>query len=305
MNGSISTALTKLLADNGISLIVTSRRDHAVWVFDATGVRQMYVRSPYGVAVLPGSITVASDLELWSWKDDGAGNYTEDWTIKPAKRLWAHDLASVGTTLYMTASHQNAIITIDGRRIRTLWTPPFIDTNVLSNQCNLNGVAIRDAAPRYVSMFTQRAGDASWREGVINQGAVWDITTNAPVVTNLTAPHSPRFIGGTLYVCDSGRGTILKGDTVLATLPGFTRGLCSVAANTLVVGTSLSNLTAAHGEGLPIDDDAHNVCGLYAVNATTGDSTQLHVFEYAREVHDVQVIHHPTVTLAEFYGASG
>jgi len=45
-------------------------------------------------------------------------------------------------------------------------------------------------------------------------------------------PHSPRLVGEELYLLNGGKGEVLRIDrvsgegTVLATLPGFTHGLC-------------------------------------------------------------------------------
>ncbi len=88
-------------------------------------------------------------------------------------------------------------------------------------------------------------------------------------------PHSPRVAGGALWVLDSGEGALLRVDrasgarTVIARLPGFTRGLCLVGKHALV-GLSRIREAKVFG-GLAIAAHLPQlVCGVAIVNVETG-----------------------------------
>ena len=78
------------------------------------------------------------------------------------------------------------------------------------------------------------------------------------ITRGLSMPHSPRWYGGRLWVCESGAGTLGYIDPntgkyePIAEVPGFTRGL-DFAGNLAFVGLSQVRESAVFS-GIPITE---------------------------------------------------
>ena len=121
-----------------------------------------------------------------------------DWD--KAGRLWAVN------TLF------SCLVTIDDTySFQSRWMPPFIKSlEDSSNICHLNGMAMVDGMPRYVSLFGQTTTTKGWRNGVENNGLIMDIENNEVVAHSLPMPHSPRWFDGQLYCLLSATGQLIK-----------------------------------------------------------------------------------------------
>lgn len=74
------------------------------------------------------------------------------------------------------------------------------------DKCHLNGLAIADGKPAYVTVCSCTDTAAGWRQNRHSGGAVIDVRTNEIVCTGLSMPHSPRFYPGKLWLLNSGSG---------------------------------------------------------------------------------------------------
>jgi uncharacterized protein (TIGR03032 family) len=124
-----------------------------------------------------------------------------------------------------------------------LWRPPFISKLAAEDRCHLNGLAMRDGAPAYVSAVAATDVADGWREHRRDGGVVVDVGTSETVCSGLSMPHSPRLHDGTLYILNSGTGHFgsieLQRKTFepVAFCPGYLRGLV-FADRFAVVGVS-------------------------------------------------------------------
>ncbi|MBU2871899.1 TIGR03032 family protein [Colwellia sp. E2M01] len=111
------------------------------------------------------------------------------------------------------------------------WKPHFISELVPEDRCHLNGMALKDGKPAYVTTFSTYDKSGLWRKGAKFNGTLMDVESNSIVVEELTMPHSPRWHENKVYFCNSGHGQICsyepqqKTTEVLAEVPGFTRGM--------------------------------------------------------------------------------
>jgi len=111
------------------------------------------------------------------------------------------------------------------------WKPPFISKLVPEDRCHLNGMAMRDGRPRYVTTFNRRDSRDSWVSSDESEGTLIDVATNEILMDGLSMPHSPRWYRDRVYLCDSGRGEILEYDphtrqsSRVIKLQGFPRGM--------------------------------------------------------------------------------
>jgi len=162
---------------------------------------------------------------------------------------------------------------------RPLWRPPFISRLAPEDRCHLNGLAVVDGQPRYVSMHARSDVADGWRDFRERGGTIMDCQSNEIVCEGLSMPHSPRWHAGKLWVLNSGTGFL--GTIDLSTgkfepvtfLPGYARGL-AFHGNAAIVGLSKPRREHAF-QGLPLEDNlrtrtAAARCGFCIVELRTG-----------------------------------
>ena len=175
------------------------------------------------------------------------------------------------------------------------WKPPWITRLAAEDRCHLNGLAIVNGQPRFVTALSQTDTAGGWREHQGTSGVLWDLKTNDAVVTGLSMPHSPRWHNGKLWVLQSGIGSLATVDVATGTvqevarLPGFTRGLTFIGRYALV---GLSQVRESVFTGLPITGTAdQRNCGLWIVDTETGEISGFLRFDGAvQEIFDVAVL---------------
>ena len=112
-----------------------------------------------------------------------------------------------------------------------VWKPPFISDLTPDDRCHLNGLAMVEEEPCFVSALGQTNHGKGWREGVINGGILIHVGTGEIIATHLLMPHSPRMHDGKLFVLFSATGELACINTengkyeIITRLPGFTRGM--------------------------------------------------------------------------------
>src|SRR5205085_7909096 len=111
------------------------------------------------------------------------------------------------------------------------WRPPFVTAWAAEDRCHLNGMALVDGRPAYVTALGRTDTPRGWRENKRNGGVLLTVPGGEVVAERLSMPHSPRWYGGNLLLLESGTGTLGMVDIPtgryepIARLPGFTRGL--------------------------------------------------------------------------------
>ncbi len=162
---------------------------------------------------------------------------------------------------------------------KAIWKPSFISKLAPEDRCHLNGLAMVDGRPKYVSAVCKSDSVDGWRDRRHDGGVIIDIETDEVVCEGLSMPHSPRWANGKLWVLNAGSGHLgwvdfeKKKFVPLAFLPGFGRGL-SIVGNVAAVG--LSKPRNKRFEGLQLDDelakhDAEPWCGVQIISLVNGD----------------------------------
>ncbi len=112
------------------------------------------------------------------------------------------------------------------------WKPSFITELVPEDRCHLNGMAMKEGKPKYVTTFNKSNERDSWvKNNDRHDGTLIDVDTNEILLDGLIMPHSPRYYNGRVYVCESGTGKVLAYDpetrkvSEVIKLQGFPRGL--------------------------------------------------------------------------------
>jgi uncharacterized protein (TIGR03032 family) len=178
---------------------------------------------------------------------------------------------------------------------KPLWRPRFISKLAPEDRCHLNGLAMRNGAPQYVTAVSRSDVVDGWRERRHEGGVIIDVETDRVVTEDLSMPHSPRLANGALWVLDSGRGYLCRVDEAsgaierIAFCPGFLRGL-AFWRHFALVATSLPRDSTFQGlelEGNLKARDGEARCGAFIVDTRNGDLLHWIRFEGAvRELFD-------------------
>jgi len=140
---------------------------------------------------------------------------------------------------------------------KPIWKPNFISQIVPEDRCHLNGLAMVDGRPKYVSAVCRSDVVDGWRDRRHDGGIIIDIETDEIVAEGLSMPHSPRVHDGKLWIANSGSGEIgwidetSKTFKPVAFCPGFIRGLAFVDGYAIV---TLSKPRYKRFDGLQLAD---------------------------------------------------
>ena len=177
------------------------------------------------------------------------------------------------------------------------WKPPFISRLAVEDRAHLNGLAMRNGKPAFVTCVSQSDVADGWRDRRTDGGVVIDVASNEIIVSGLSMPHSPRWYQDKLWLLDSGNGyfgyvDVEKGDFIqVAFCPGYLRGLAFIG-DFAVIGSSLPRDNKTF-QGLGLEKelkqrDADPRCGLFVVDLKTGEVPHwLRIEGLVNELYDV------------------
>jgi uncharacterized protein (TIGR03032 family) len=182
---------------------------------------------------------------------------------------------------------------------RPFWRPSFISKLAPEDRCHLNGMAMRDGEPAFVTAVCRSDIVTGWRDRRGEGGCVIDVASNEIVTEKLSMPHSPRFNGGRLWLLNSGTGHLGSIDQKSGAFepavfcPGFLRGL-AFHKGFAIVGLSLPRNGSF--AGLQLDEelkkrDAEPWCGIQVIELATGNIVEwIRLEGGVTELFDVRAI---------------
>ncbi len=175
------------------------------------------------------------------------------------------------------------------------WKPHFITDLVPEDRCHLNGMAMEDGLPKYVTALSTTDHKDGWRSNIMRSGILLEVPSSRVICDGLAMPHSPRIIEGELYVLESGTGKLLKIDVVsgdkevIENFGMFVRGM-SYKDGYLFIGKSKIRESSDTFNHLEVkENSAHAGVIVYDLRnrKTIG---QLDYLDTIDEIFDVQVI---------------
>jgi len=194
----------------------------------------------------------------------------------------------------------SCLATIDPvHSFRPLWRPEFISKLAAEDRCHLNGLAMADGAPAYVTAVSQTDVLSGWRARREFGGVIVEVATGRIVTDQLSMPHSPRLVDGKLYALDSGRGQIIAVDPQAGTrediafCPGFLRGMAIHDGFAIVTASKPRD---GSFKELPLQTeitrrDGEAWCGIFIVDLRHGDIVEWIRLEGAiAELFDVTLL---------------
>ncbi len=244
-----------LCAELQLSIIASCYVSGTVIVITGAGIETIEIPRPMGIAISDERIAIASNNRIieYLWRDDGPYKVNRYYTTGPIN---VHEMSYESNGELIFVNTKNDCLSVCGYRDdhAMAWRPPYQADH---GRHHLNGIGMRDGKPRYVSAFS----DGSQPIQSAGAGVVFDIEHNAVAARGIDKPHSPRWHGGKIWICESGSqsvGTIDDGKySALQTLPGFTRGL-DFAGDRIFAGTSINKKTG------------HGSCSIAAIDPSTG-----------------------------------
>ena len=261
-----------------------------------------------GVAVTPDVLAVCTHTEVWFLRNapdiaaklEPRGRFDACYLTRACHftgDILGHEAIRVKGEVWLVNTLFSCLCSLDPRySFAPRWRPPFITALSPEDRCHLNGVAVLDGRPAYVTAVSETDTRQAWRAEKGTGGCVIDVVTGRTLLQGLCMPHSPRLADGKRYFLDSGTGRLVLVDIpngrmeTVAAVPGFARGL-AVKGSLAFVGLSRIRSTSDM-QGLPIASRPDRLrCGLIVVELNTGKHlADLTIDSPVDEVFDVQLL---------------
>ena len=317
--------LPAILAQLGISLAVSTYQAGKIILVredkDTINTHFCGFHRPMGIATDGQRLTVGGRNTVWYYRNmpalapkiDPPGRHDACYLprqIHFTGDIDIHEMAWGTDRLYLVNTKFCCLCTLDpDHSFNPCWRPHFISALTPEDRCHLNGMAMQDGVPAYVTALGETDKVGAWRENKRDGGILMSVQDNRVLARGLSMPHSPRLYDGKLWFLESGVGgigwfdpaTLHKGDTdgsgqvkhsIIAKLPGFTRGLDFVGPLAFI-GLSQVRESALFS-GLPLTErlsEEERSCGVWVVDIRNGETLAFLRFESGvQEIFAVQVL---------------
>jgi len=307
-----SDHLYQWLESEQISLAFTTYQTNRLFLVgrnenERLAVNERLFDKPMGLYASDESLYMATRYQIWQLEN----RLAKDEQYQGCDRLYVpsqshttgdlnvHDVVvTQGEKILFINTDFSCLATLQaGFSFDPIWKPPFITKLAAEDRCHLNGLAMQDGEPMYVTACSATNEAAGWRNHRLDGGVVMHIPSHEIIATGLSMPHSPRWYQGKLWLLNSGTGELgyLDGNQFMPITfcPGFVRGL-AFWKNFALVG--LSKLRSKAFSGLSLENRlaAKNMtsqCGLVVVDLDTGSVLHaLQIGGVVEELFDVVVL---------------
>src|SRR3954469_23677727 len=217
-----------LLQQLGASLLVTTYQANKLLVARATRTGlSMLVRTferPMGLAVDARRLAIGTRSQVWFLRNapdiaphvEPAGQHDACFLPRSCHvtgDIGVHELAWAGEELWVVNTRFSCLCTLHpDYSFVPRWRPPFITALAAEDRCHLNGLAIVDGRPRYVTALSETDTANGWRANKSQGGCLIDVPSGEIVARGLSMPHSPRWHDGRLWILESGTGRLVLVD---------------------------------------------------------------------------------------------
>jgi uncharacterized protein (TIGR03032 family) len=203
--------------------------------------------------------------------------------------LDVHELGidATGRLIFVNSRYSCLATLHEVHSFQPIWKPAFVSALAPEDRCHLNGMALADGVPRYVTAISATDTKEGWRAARHQGGVCIDVASGEIVTDRLSMPHSPRVHAGGLWALDSGRGMIVRIDPAsgavenVAFCPGFLRGLEFHEGFAIV---TVSKARDGSFKELPLQRELERLgvppaCGVMIVDLAAGKVVESILFE--------------------------
>lgn len=263
---------------------------------------------PMGIAVGQRRVALGSRRQIYflhSAKDlaptlEPQGTHDACWVTRSSfftGKIHAHELTWGTEGLWIVNTLFSTLCTLhDDYSFVPRWRPPFISELAAEDRCHLNGLALQDGQPKFVTAMSETNTPAGWRPTKASSGCVIDVPSGQTIARGFAMPHSPRWHDGRLWILDSGKGQLTLVDPAtgrgecVEEVPGFTRGM-SLFGPFAFVGLSRIRETSVFG-GLPLEAKRDELrCGVAVIDLRIGRTVAVLKFlSGVEEIFAVEVL---------------
>ncbi len=273
-----------------------------------------------GLHIAGADLWVTSLHQIWRFRNvvKSGEDYQGHDRLYAPRMSWVtgdldvHDIAldAEGRLVFVNTLF-SCLATLDEKAsFRPLWRPSFISKLAAEDRCHLNGLAMKDGKPAYVTAVSRSDVADGWRDHRQDGGVAIDVQSGEIIMQGLSMPHSPRVYRGKLWLLNSGAGEFGAVDLdagrfePVAFCPGYLRGL-SFIDHYAIVAHSLPRVNKTFsGLGLDAALASKNTaprCGLTVIDLETGDAVHwVRIEGIVNELYDVAVL--PKVTSPALIG---
>jgi len=264
-----------------------------------------------GIAHKPGTIAVCTRKEIWFLREapdiaarlPGGTKYDACFLARTSHftgDIQAHEAAWLNgpkgeSEFWIVNTLFSCLCALHPRySFAPRWRPSFISALRPEDRCHLNGLAVADGQPRFVTALAETDDASGWRPVKNGGGCIIEVPSGRILARGLCLPHSPRIAGGRLFFLRSGEADLAVADlasgevTSVVQVPGVARGL-ALHGGYAFVGTSKARPTL---EGVPIVTERDKLrCGVWIVSLQSGTiEGHLEFNTGVEEIFDVQVL---------------
>ena len=308
-----SSNLPELLQQLNITLAITTYQAGKVIFISATGHDQLIqlprnFNKAMGIAFHSGKMAIAVQDEVIVLVNSPelAKTYppkpdTYDALFLPRATYYTghvdlHDLDWAGNELWAVNTKFSCLSRIDSNFSFTpVWKPYFISDLVPEDRCHLNGMAMEEGTPRYVTALGKTDHLEGWRPDKSSGGIIMDVKKNEIIASGLAMPHSPRIYNGELYCLLSALGQLIKVDpengttTVVHQFDSYVRGMARKDDYLFVGISKIRRKSSAFGD-LAIAEKSTK-CGIEVLHfPSMSKVAQLQYQTSVEELYDVKIL---------------
>jgi len=207
-----------------------------------------------------------------------------------------HDLVWIDDKLLMVNTRFSCLCWLDNAyNFLPFWRPKFITELMPEDRCHLNGVAIKNNKPEFVSMLGISNEPGGWRNNKAKGGVIIDVESGEVVANDLAMPHTPRLINDALHVLLSASGELIKVDVetgkfdVIKKFGGYVRGMAYHKGFLFVAYSKIRENSSSFSD-LPIAATSTEA-GIAIMHFESGNIVgEIKYQNSVEEIYDVQVI---------------
>ncbi|ELR68489.1 hypothetical protein C900_00323 [Fulvivirga imtechensis AK7] len=207
-----------------------------------------------------------------------------------------HDLEWVGNEIWAVNTLFSCLAVVDEEySFKPKWKPAFISDLSPLDKCHLNGLAMVNDKPGYVTALGESDTPEGWRKNKSNGGIIIDVESNEVIARGLAMPHSPRIYNDQLFALLSATGELIKVNTqsgryeVIKKFDGFVRGMTR-HGDYLFVALSRLRENSSTFNDLPIAKRSL-FCGIVILHMPTAGIVGYLKYENSvEEIYDIKVI---------------
>ena len=302
--------LPPILERLGISLLVSTYQAGKLVVLRSINgqldIQFQNFPKPMGLAVDQNRLAIGTTDEILEFHHAPATSHQQndhtDGQFAPHSKLVTGDIAVhemewAGDELWFINTRCSCLCSRDStQNFLPRWRPPFVSSLNPEDRCHLNGLAVVDGRPRFVTALGHSDDAGGWRENKAQGGILMEVPSGRIITHELSMPHSPRWYGGRLWILDSGSGGVGVIDPQsghyepVIELPGFTRGL-DFCGQLAFIGLSQVRQSAVFS-GVPITQRlAERTSGIWILDIITGETVATLTFEQdVQEIFAIKVL---------------